>query len=119
MPIPDSLSTARDTVLTPDLVLRCPSAVTSAWEALKAARGQPISLSRAAMLLPHHKVTAPGCSMPVTTSSQIDAAVERAKPAIHRQLRRREFSIRYTAADMVKRMIGDNTGPVPTGGDAA
>ena len=112
MPTPDPLAQARRDGVTPELAAIVPSVTESAWSQLKAARGQPISLCRAQRLADRHHLIAqaPAPMAPICTAAELDAAVARALPAIHRQVARRGFPVRSVAGWLRGQAIPPQTG---------
>ena len=112
MPTPDPLAQARRDVLTPELAAIVPSVTESAWSQLKAARGQPISLCRAQRLADRHHLIAqaPAPAAPICTTLDLDAAVARATPAIHRALVRRGYPVGRASAWLRGQAITPETG---------
>lgn len=112
MPTPDPLAQARRDVLTPELAAIVPSVTESAWALLKSARGQPIGLSQAQRLQDRHHLIrqSPATIAPICTTAELDAAVARATPAIHRALVRRGYPIGRASAWLRGQIIGPETG---------
>lgn len=88
---PDALAQAIATVdLTGTVEAPDIPAICNAWAALKAARGQPVNVAR---LPPAHLIEAEAQEQPAPNESMVEA-MERAKPAIFRAIRRLGISPR-------------------------